>query len=58
MAGCGVIFTIPFAAVGLFGVILAGAGIEVILSGVRIPRTNSIIEPCGRPADTSGSTAP
>jgi hypothetical protein len=29
---------------GLFDVILAGAGIDVVLSGVRMPRMNSIME--------------
>ena len=33
---------------GLFDVILADAGIDVVLSGVRMPRMNSIIERWGQ----------
>jgi len=37
--------------------ILADAGIEVLLTGVRIPRMNSITERGCRPADANSSTA-
>jgi putative transposase len=37
--------------------ILAEAGIEVLLTGVRIPRMNSITEPGCRPADANSWTA-
>ncbi len=37
----------------LFDTILADAGIQVLLSGVRMPRMNSIMERWVRPASTS-----
>jgi hypothetical protein len=42
----------------LFDTILADTGIEVVLSGVRIPRMNSIMEGGCRPAAASCWTAP
>ena len=42
----------------LFDNVLTDAGIEIVLSGVQMPRMNSIIE-CGcRPAAVSCSTGP
>jgi putative transposase len=42
----------------LFDAILAGAGIQVVLSGIQMPRMNSIIKRWTRPAATNDSTAP
>jgi putative transposase len=42
----------------LFDAILADAGIQVVLSGVQMPRMNSIAERWIRPAATNCSTAP
>jgi hypothetical protein len=41
---------------GLFDAILADAGIDVVFSGVRMPRMNSIMERWCRPASASSWT--
>jgi putative transposase len=42
----------------LFDTILADAGITVVLSGIQVPRMNSIMERWIQPAATNYSTAP
>jgi putative transposase len=40
----------------LFNDVLTDAGIEIVLSGVQMPRMNSIMERWCRPADANCST--
>ena len=42
----------------LFDAVLADAGLEVVLSGVQMPRMNSIMEKGYRPAGASSWTGP
>jgi hypothetical protein len=43
---------------GLFDAVLADAGIEVVLSGIQMPRMGSIMNVGCKPAATNCSTAP
>ena len=43
---------------GVFDTVLNDAGIEVVLSGVQMPKMNAVMERWWRPAAASYSTAP
>jgi putative transposase len=43
---------------GLFDAVLKDAGIEIVLSGVQMPRMNALMERWRRPAAASCSTGP